>query len=133
MSSYLQVSIQASVLLHCVILRSLGQMMPCTSSQVRWNCLLMPGCVNPVPFFRILMYMITADASNSNRFNVNYPCHSEGIIHRHARPFLLYPPMPYSQASNHSVTDGLKKIMLLIGTLLVVTCSSNFLHSWRSS
>ena len=38
--------------------------------------------------------------------------------------------MPYSQASDHRVTDGLTKNMLLIGTPLVVTCRSSFIHSW---
>ena len=40
--------------------------------------------------------------------------------------------MPYSQALDHSVTDGLTKTMVLIGAPLVVTCWSNFIHSWRS-
>ena len=75
--------------------------------------------------------MVTADARNSRRFNVSFPCHASGIFHRHARPFSLYPPMPYSQASDHSVADGLKKTMLLIRTPLVVTCLRNFIHSWR--
>ena len=76
--------------------------------------------------------MATADARNSRRFNISFPYHASGIFHRHARPFSLYPPMPYSQASDHSVTDGLTKTMLLIGTPLVVTCLRNFIHSWRS-
>ena len=37
------------------------------------------------------------------------PCRASGIFHRNARPFSLYPPMPYSQALDHSVTDGLTK------------------------
>ena len=40
---------------------------------------------------------------------MSFPCHASGIFHRHARPFSLYPPMPYSQASDHSVTDGFYK------------------------
>ena len=40
--------------------------------------------------------------------------------------------MPYSQASDHSVNDGLTKTMLFIGTPLVVTCWRNFIHGWRS-
>ena len=63
---------------------------------------------------------------------MSFPCHASGIFHRHARPFSLYPPMPYSQAPDHSVTDGLTKTMLLIGNPLVVTCLRNFIHSWRS-
>ena len=50
MSHYWRVSIQASVLLHCMILSSLGQRIPFASSQVRWNCIWVPGCVTPVPF-----------------------------------------------------------------------------------
>ena len=76
--------------------------------------------------------MVTADARNSRRFNFIFPCHSEVILHFYARPLSLYPPMPYSQAFDHSVTDGLKKTMLLIGTPLVVTCLSNFIYSRRS-
>ena len=82
---------------------------------------------------RVVMYMFTAGARNDRSFNVNLTCHIEGTIHCHARPLLLYLSMPYSQVSDHSVTDGLTKTMLLIGTPLVVTCWRNFIHSWRSS
>ena len=85
------------------------------------------------PICIMVMQMITADARNSSRFNVSLPCHAAGILHCHARQFQLYPLMPYSQASEHSVTDDLTKIMLLIGTPLVVTCWRNLIHSWRSS
>ena len=88
---------------------------------------------DPCPICRTVMQMVTADARNSSRFNVSFPCHAVGIIHRHARPFSLYPPMTYSQASEHSVTDGLTKTVVLIGIPLVVTCWRNFIHSWRSS
>ena len=76
--------------------------------------------------------MVTADARNSRRLNVSFPCHASGILHRHTRPFSMYPLMPYSQTSDHSVTDGLKETILLIGNPLVVTCWKNFIHSWRS-
>ena len=79
------------------------------------------------------MYIVTADASNSRRSNVSFPCHTEGILHRQARPLSLYPPMPYSQAYEHSVTDGLTNTMLFIGTPLMVICWGNFIHIWRSS
>ena len=49
MSRYWWVSIQASGILHCVIMRSMGQRMPFESSQVRWNCLWIPRCVTHVP------------------------------------------------------------------------------------
>ena len=76
------------------------------------------------------MQMVTDDASNSSSFNVSLPFHAEGILHRRARPLSLYPPMPYSQASDYRVTDGLTKTMLFIGTPLVVTCWRNFIQSW---
>ena len=72
--------------------------------------------------------MVTADARNYRRLNVIFPCQAEGIPHRHARQLSLYPPMPYSQASNYSITDGLTKTMFLIGNSLVVTCWKNFIH-----
>ena len=62
--------------------------------------------------------MVIVDARNSRRFNVSLPCHAEGIIHHHDRPLLMYPSMSYSQASEHSVVDGLTKTMLFIGTPL---------------
>ena len=69
MSCYWRMSIWAYRLLHCGILRSLGQSMPCTSSQVRWNCLLIPKCVTPVPFsgwscrWSLLMLVILGGAT----------------------------------------------------------------------
>ena len=81
------------------------------------------------PSCRMVIYMITDDARNSRRFNVSFQCHYERIINLHARPLSLKPPMPYSQASDHSVTYGLTSNMLLIGTPLVVTCWSTFIHS----
>ena len=48
---------------------------------------------------------------------MSFICHAAGVFHRHARPFFLYPPMPYSHASDHSVPDGLTNIVLLIGKL----------------
>ena len=87
---------------------------------------------DPCPICRMVMWMVNDDARNSRRFNVSFPCHAAGILHFHARSFSLYPLMSYSQASDHSVTDGLLKTMLLIGNPLVVTCWMNFIHSWRS-
>ena len=87
---------------------------------------------DPCPSCRMVMQMVTANARNSRRFNVSFPCQSEGIIHRYARPLSLYPPISYSQASDHSVTGGLTNTMLLIGTPLVVTCWRYFIHSYRS-
>ena len=40
--------------------------------------------------------------------------------------------MPYSQASDHSVTVGLTNTMLLISTPLVETLWRNLIHSWGS-
>ena len=88
---------------------------------------------DPCPICRMVIYMVTADIRNFRRFNVSFSLQAEGILYRHARPLLLYPPMTYSHVSDQSVTDGLKKTMVLIGTPLVVTCWRNFIHSWRSS
>ena len=87
----------------------------------------------PCPICSMVMYMVTADVSNSRRFNVSFPCHAEGIICRHSRPLLLYPPILYSQASDHIGTDGFTNTMLLTGTPLVVICWRSFIHSWRYS
>ena len=87
---------------------------------------------DPCPIYRMVVQMVTADARSSWIFNVSFPCHDAGILHRRDRTFSLYPPMPYSQASDHSVTDGFTKTMLLIGNPLVVICWRNFIHSWRS-
>ena len=66
-------------------------------------------------------------------FSVAWENHADGILCRHARTMSLYTPMPYSQASDHSVIGGLKKTVLLIGTPLVVACWRSFIHSWRYS
>ena len=87
---------------------------------------------DPCPICRMVMQMVTADARNSRRFNVIFPCHDAWILHSHDRPFSVYPHIPYSQALDHSVTDGFTKTMLLIRTPLVVTCWRNFIHSCRS-
>ena len=65
--------------------------------------------------------MVTADARNSRRFNAISPYHAAGILHRHLRPFFMYPPMAYSKALKNIITDGLTNTMLLIGNPLVVT------------
>ena len=44
---------------------------------------------DPCPSFRMVMYMVTANARNSRRFDVSFPCHFELILHRHARPLSL--------------------------------------------
>ena len=87
---------------------------------------------DPCPICRMVMLIVAADARNSRRFNVSFPCHATGILRCHARPFSLYPPMSYSQASDHSVTDGLTKTMFLIWTPLVVICWKNSIRSWIS-
>ena len=70
---------------------------------------------DPYPICSMIIYMVPSDARNPRRFTLSFPCHAKVIHHRHASPLLLYPPIPYSQASDHSVTDGLTKPMLLIG------------------
>ena len=78
------------------------------------------------------MYICIVDDSNYNRFRVIFSCHYEGIIPLRANPLSLYPPIPYLQVSDHSVSVWMTKAMLFIGTLLVVTCWINLIHSWRS-
>ena len=41
------------------------------------------------PICRMVMYMVSAVARNSRRFKVSFPCHAEGILHRHARSLSL--------------------------------------------
>ena len=87
---------------------------------------------DPSPSCRMVMLIDISDAGNSRKFNVSFLCHTDGILHYVSRPFLMYPPMPYYQESDHSVTDGFTNNMLLIDTSLVVTHWSNFIHSLRS-
>ena len=58
---------------------------------------------------------------NLSRFSVSTPCCLVGMYQRHAMPFSFYPPIPYSQASDHSVTVGVMSNMLFIGTPFSVT------------
>ena len=120
------------MILYRGILRLLDQRMICASNPSALELSVNAKMCDPCPIFRMVMLMVTADAKNSRRFNVSFPCYAAGIIHCHARPFFLYLPMPYSQASDNIVTDGLTKTMLLIENPLVVTCCSNFIHGWRS-
>ena len=48
-SHYWRGSSRVSRLHHCVILRSMGQMMPFVPNEVWWNCLWIPICVTRVP------------------------------------------------------------------------------------
>ena len=86
----------------------------------------------PCPSCRIFMQIDISDARNSNSFSVIFLFHSNAIIHCHAKTLLLQPTMPYSQASDHSVTVGLTNTMLLISTPLVETLWRNLIHSWGS-
>ena len=49
---------------------------------------------DPCPICRMVIYMVATNTRNSRRFNVRFPLHAVGILHLHARPFSLYPPMP---------------------------------------
>ena len=104
MSRYWRVSIQVSVLLHRVILRSLAWRMPCASSQVRCNCLLMPGCVTTVPFagwsyrWSLLMPRILGGSTWVSHTNlkgfsiailVHFRCSPQFRIHGHLTIALL--------------------------------------------
>ena len=85
----------------------------------------------PCPSFRIVTQIDISDTRNYNRFSVSLPCNSNVILHRHAKPLLLQPPMTYSQAPDHSDNVGLTKTMLLIWTPLVVTRWSDLIHICR--
>ena len=80
----------------------------------------------------IVMQIDIIDVMSYNRLSVSFQCHSGGIMHIRARLLSLQPPIMYSQASDHSVTVGMKKTMLLIGTPLAVIRWKNLIHSWRS-
>ena len=75
------------------------------------------------------MYIDIADDRNDNRLSMLLLCHSDIILHRHAKPLFLYPQIPYSQAYDHSVTVGLTHTTLLIETPLVLTRWRNLIHS----
>ena len=67
------------------------------------------------------MYIEIDKSRNSSRFNVRMPYRYGGMNHCYAVPLSLYPPMPYSKASDHSVTIGITNTMLFIGIPLAVT------------
>ena len=81
------------------------------------------------PSCRMVMYIDIVDARNSNRFSVSSLFHYYGSLHHHAKTLSLEPPMPYSQASDHSVTVDLTMTMLLIGTPLVDKRWRDLIHS----
>ena len=54
------------------------------------------------------------------------------MYHHHAMHFPLYPPIPYLQASDHSVTVEVLNNMLFVGTPFSVTRLNIFIHSCRS-
>ena len=68
--------------------------------------------------------IVMAAATNSRTLMESRPMISFGSGSRHAIPFVLYPPMPCSQASENVVTVGVVKVILLILTPLVETESS---------
>ena len=61
------------------------------------------------------------------------------MYQRHAMPLSFYPPITYSQASDHSVTVGVVNTMLLIGTpvsathwrIFIQKCGSCLFQDWR--
>ena len=77
----------------------------------------------------IVVQIDIVDAMYSNRFSLSFLFHSDGILHCRDKPLFLQNPMPYSQTSEHSVTVGLTKTMMLIVTSLVVTLWGNLIHS----
>ena len=83
----------------------------------------------PCPSCRMFVQIDISYAMDSNRFSVSFLFHSDGILHCRSKTLSLQPPMSYFQASGHSVTIGLTKTMLLVGTPLVVTRWGNLMHS----
>ena len=70
-------------------------------------------------------------AKNSSMLILKTPWNYDGMCQCHARPLSLYPPAKYSHVSDHSVTVGVAKIMLFIGTNLDVTHWRNLMHKRR--
>ena len=61
---------------------------------------------NPDPSCWMVRYIDFSYAINSSRFSLKTPWTSGGMYWRHARPLLLYLPMPYFHESEQSVTVG---------------------------
>ena len=86
----------------------------------------------PCPSCWIVIYIETDEARKYRSFSVNTPCYSGGMYKLHDMPLSLYPMIPYPQASNHSVTVGVVKNMLFIGTPLSITHWRIFIYRYRS-
>ena len=88
-------------------------------------------CFGP-PLVKVSSIVITA-AMNSSRLIDNLPRCSIGISYRHAKPSLLYPPKPCSQASERHIVVGSVKVMLLISFPLQLALSRRCFQRRRSS
>ena len=53
-------------------------------------------------------------AMNSSKFIVNFPCIDSGSSYLQARPLMLNPPIPTSQASDTVISVGVVKVILLM-------------------
>ena len=79
----------------------------------------------------MVVYIDVAEASNSIRFNVRMPCNLGDIQQRHTLNLLFYCPKPYLRASYHSVTIGIMKTIVFIGTTFSVNhCSILIQRGW---
>ena len=71
-------------------------------------------------------------AMNSSRFMVKMPYSFVGSSYRHARPQLLYPPIPVSHASDFAMSVGDVKLTMFMSIPRVDTCWRRVIHSFKS-
>ena len=78
---------------------------------------------------------MTTDVINSSKLIENFPIRAGGSSYRHAKPSVLYPPMPCSQASDMvgSVGSvGSVNVILFISIPSVLTFCSRDIQRWMS-
>ena len=73
-----------------------------------------------------MRYIVIADAINYSKLTDNLPINSFGNYILHANPLILYPPIPYSHASETHISVGSVNMMLFISTpFFDVRCSKS--------
>ena len=87
---------------------------------------------DPCPGSWVVVYIDVGKANNSGTFNVREPCHIGWMRQRHAMTLLLYPPIPYFQASDYSVTIGMVNNILLTWTNFILNHCRIFIQRCRS-
>ena len=87
---------------------------------------------SPCLSFWIFVYIDTKEARNSSSFSVSTTFHLGSMYQSHSMPLSLYPLIPYFQALDHSVTVGIMKNRLFIGTPSSVKNWKIFIKVWRS-